>query len=710
MPFTQDEECNSSEEEEVSSSDDEDEGFEGGGDGGVDYFTQTGIVQEDEDGVVDDDEAMLGGRQSQGDEQHGEPTIEEDMLLLSQIYGLDKLPEEQQRKTLSQLEVTDEKEQEVILTQLSQQHHQQEEQDRLETINEGDKEDSEDEFGGFPSDSFEEINALIESCEQHVETKEQQQQAPARPSDVNSVLMQGAKRRASSEYQKSRSHQKPKKKMKKALPKPDQQMITKFIETRMAFPDNHVPSKAGKLRTDVAHGNTYRSSFRSGQLLFTVLEIDDDQVIVDTFMELKHTFIGLGDQSKHDIMVKYNLDKNITDHRGRPVYSQSKIPINILGEKVDSFKEPEYLYTIHGPSTKSGNNFHVSLEEISSAHVPRKIPLNHKPRIIDICMGPGGASLGAEQAGFDHVCGVDMKKDACDTVRLNEGIHRGRSIVFCGSDEQFLQQVEADEKVEIRYLPDLRLIQIIHFSTPCQGFSQKNRGGKNDEKNRQVTRRIILIIRKANCPCFTIENVAAIWHKKHRHYIQYVIEEAAHLGYKCRAFIRSCGDYGDPQLRSRAFFYFVKKGMVLPQVPDPVPPSERETSAQCLRRNGLDRISPSKIGVDGRIVLSNGKEAFGHSVEGTALAKNPMENIHLSQRIGKNAPAITTGNKYKHPTQNRNLTILELKRHFNFPDTYRFAGSYTSQRKQIGDAVPVKTAKHIFGAFLRETFDLKESS
>jgi DNA (cytosine-5)-methyltransferase 1 len=45
-----------------------------------------------------------------------------------------------------------------------------------------------------------------------------------------------------------------------------------------------------------------------------------------------------------------------------------------------------------------------------------------------------------------------------------------------------------------------------------------------------------------------------------------------------------------------------------------------------------------------------------------------------------------------HPIKNRPLTIRESARIQTFPDTYEFAGSVSSQYKQIGNAVPVVLA------------------
>ena len=48
-----------------------------------------------------------------------------------------------------------------------------------------------------------------------------------------------------------------------------------------------------------------------------------------------------------------------------------------------------------------------------------------------------------------------------------------------------------------------------------------------------------------------------------------------------------------------------------------------------------------------------------------------------------------------HPEETRPLTVREYARIQVFPDNWKFAGSITSQYKQIGNAVPVNLAYHI---------------
>ena len=69
------------------------------------------------------------------------------------------------------------------------------------------------------------------------------------------------------------------------------------------------------------------------------------------------------------------------------------------------------------------------------------------------------------------------------------------------------------------------------------------------------------------------------------------------------------------------------------------------------------------------------------------------------------APTLTTkcisysNGRFGHPSQDRALSAREAARLQTFPISFQFAGSLTSQAKQIGNAVPVVLARH-FGRHL----------
>lgn len=60
-----------------------------------------------------------------------------------------------------------------------------------------------------------------------------------------------------------------------------------------------------------------------------------------------------------------------------------------------------------------------------------------------------------------------------------------------------------------------------------------------------------------------------------------------------------------------------------------------------------------------------------------------------------------------HPTETRPLTVREYARIQTFPDAWDFAGSLSSQYKQIGNAVPVNLAKAMGHSLVRLLNDIE---
>ena len=60
-----------------------------------------------------------------------------------------------------------------------------------------------------------------------------------------------------------------------------------------------------------------------------------------------------------------------------------------------------------------------------------------------------------------------------------------------------------------------------------------------------------------------------------------------------------------------------------------------------------------------------------------------------------------------HPTETRPLTVREYARIQTFPDNWDFAGSLSSQYKQIGNAVPVNLAKAMGHSLIRLLNDIE---
>ncbi len=80
----------------------------------------------------------------------------------------------------------------------------------------------------------------------------------------------------------------------------------------------------------------------------------------------------------------------------------------------------------------------------------------------------------------------------------------------------------------------------------------------------------------------------------------------------------------------------------------------------------------------------------------------------MARRLSWDEPSLTLTcapaqkqTEWCHPDETRPLTVREYARVQTFPDEWEFAGSMTSQYKQIGNAVPVNLAQAIASSVAR---------
>ena len=93
----------------------------------------------------------------------------------------------------------------------------------------------------------------------------------------------------------------------------------------------------------------------------------------------------------------------------------------------------------------------------------------------------------------------------------------------------------------------------------------------------------------------------------------------------------------------------------------------------------------------------------------------PGGKTGMARRLSLNEPSLTLTcapaqkqTERCHPTETRPLTVREYARIQTFPDSWDFAGSLSSQYKQIGNAVPVNLAKAMGHSLIRLLNDIEK--
>jgi DNA (cytosine-5)-methyltransferase 1 len=326
-------------------------------------------------------------------------------------------------------------------------------------------------------------------------------------------------------------------------------------------------------------------------------------------------------------------------------------------------------------------------------------------RVLDLFCGCGGSSLGfklaAQELGLDpEIIGVDIDRDSCITFQRN----------------RVGQAIRAD----VRYAPfrmQKGLFDVIIGCPPCQGFTRMR--GKPDPKDpRNGLVGVFAELVRFLLPDYLLfENVPRAQNSQ---YYQRLVECLKECGYEFDSKVIDAADYGVPQRRKRLVLVASRRGK--PSIPKPVP-------YRVTVREAIGDLPPLEAGVahptipnhrcmkHADKVLARIKAVPKDGGNRSAIPAELQLQCHRKVR-GYNdvygrmkwddvAPTLTSGctnpskGRFIHPEQDRAITPREAARLQTFPDWFIFYGGFTSISKQIGNAVPVKLAKHIAGAVIK---------
>lgn len=332
---------------------------------------------------------------------------------------------------------------------------------------------------------------------------------------------------------------------------------------------------------------------------------------------------------------------------------------------------------------------------------------------IDLFAGAGGLSWGLEESGMQCLLASDHWGDAVQTYRHNMPNH---------------PVIEAD-------IRDISVAQLtrtlpqkpdwIVGGPPCQGYSTVGKRDRTDPRNVLFLefRRIVKGLRPSG---FVIENVLGL---KDMSFEQEVADSFRELGYRVNFMVLTAAEHGVPQLRRRVVFVghrtkgmfqgpavthdpetFVSVADAIDDLPALGPGESTDRYGKQPRSAFQKEMRGSEELIQGHSVSRHPEhlvKAISYIPDGgnrTAIPAKyqPKAGFHNSySRLASWLPAVAitqnlgkpSGTRCIHPFQDRGLTTREGARLQSFPDRFHFLGGVTSQRQQVGNAVPPKLAE-----------------
>jgi DNA (cytosine-5)-methyltransferase 1 len=327
---------------------------------------------------------------------------------------------------------------------------------------------------------------------------------------------------------------------------------------------------------------------------------------------------------------------------------------------------------------------------------------------VDLFAGAGGATQGLRDAGFDVVAAVELESDAATTWALN---HPGVML------EADVRTISSGTLMAAGGLGrgDLDLLKAC---PPCQGFSTLRGARVPDEERNDLVLDTLRLVDELQPRSVLLENVPGL--RKDGRFAR-LCSGMRTLGYSLRDYIVEADQLGVPQRRRRLVVIAVRNGEVPPEFDVLIPPADRRplmTAGEALSALPADPDSsiasswrkPSKlvaerieaVPVNGTrfdlpvdLQLSCHKKLTSKSGAPSRSAASSYGRI----RADRPAPTMTTRcttpacGSFIHPTEHRGISLREAAAFQTFPVDYRWAGSYGSVERQIGNAVPVWMAE-----------------
>lgn len=387
---------------------------------------------------------------------------------------------------------------------------------------------------------------------------------------------------------------------------------------------------------------------------------------------------------------------------------------------------------------------------------------------IELFTGAGGLGMGVSLAGFKTSTVIEYDKDACDTLRENQG-----------RDHPLVRSWDVRE-MDVREYPFHRLqdkVSLIAGGPPCQPFSL---GGKHRAQldQRDMFPSMIKAIREVRPKAFIVENVKGLTRKSFANYFQYItlqleypeliknkseswlshlkrLEEQKTSGnregltYELVYRVLNAANYGVPQKRERIFMVGFRHdlhiGWSFPQETHSLDAllhsqfvsgeywdrhhvaKRKRPKAPTTLKTRLAKLSSQPIQDQPWMTVRDALEGLpdpetsrqhpfrNHNFQAGARVYpghtgSPIDLPAKTLKAGVHGVPGGENMMVKTDGSVRYFTVREAARLQTFPDTYVFHGAWSETMRQLGNAVPVALGRTIASSVAASLLEAEENT
>jgi DNA (cytosine-5)-methyltransferase 1 len=319
-------------------------------------------------------------------------------------------------------------------------------------------------------------------------------------------------------------------------------------------------------------------------------------------------------------------------------------------------------------------------------------------KIFSTFTGAGGLDIGFHgdfeflgkkypKLNFETICALEYNNEACLSLKENKKYFNKTTIL------------EADiTKTSPREYKN-KDIDVLLGGFPCVTFSMSgSRLGIKDDLAGQLYKSYSKFVKTIQPKIFLAENVKGILSANKGEAIKVIVKEFEKAGYKVKYKLINFADFGVPQKRERVIFIGIRNDLDIDfEFPNPIITDKSNYISVLEAFKDVEKCPYNNEFIKQREKTIN---MLNHIPEGgnfkdlppNLIIKASQSNIY--RRLDRNIPSYTVlasgggGTWTYHYEEPRALTNRERARLQSFPDDYKFIGSITEVRRQIGNAVP----------------------
>lgn len=317
---------------------------------------------------------------------------------------------------------------------------------------------------------------------------------------------------------------------------------------------------------------------------------------------------------------------------------------------------------------------------------------------MELFAGAGGLALGLEKAGFEVALLNELDRHAGATLKINRPYWN----------------VAVGDVAEIDFTRYRNKIDLLSGGFPCQAFSYAgNKLGFGDIRG-TLFFELMRAVEEVQPRVFLGENVRGLLNHDKGRTIETIKRKIEDVGYTLvDPQVLKAIYYKVPQKRERLFLVGIRNDLVDNISFHWPAPFKRVLTLKDVLKKG-EIFSSDTPASEGQIYPARKKEILSLVSPGgywrdlpDSIQREYMKKSYflgggktgMARRLSWDEPSLTLTcspaqkqTERCHPEETRPLTVREYARIQTFPDNWEFAGSMSSQYKQIGNAVPVNLA------------------